>query len=420
MRKSILLVVLLLVGCSKIYPNNILTTPSFTTKSVITSIKLTMKNTELVPTNTNLPTITQTLMPSRIPMMNKNDIAKYLLSINNLGKCENPCWWKIHLGETKWADLENILGSMQITARKASDGSNAEAESPFIDWRIQIKDLPDNFINEHFKTNIDLFTQKDIVSYITVSTEIGVNRLGYLDAFQQTWNEFSPERVLNNYSDPTRIYYSYGYEPGDYPAPYAYTLWLIYDQRGFAIAYSGVNKPNYSNICMSFSNSQNSIPGIAFYIKAPNIQSSIEDLPKYYRWEGIPTLKETTWMEIPEFVEQMTSNNHPGCISKSVQKRKTIVDGPSIIGKWELRGDGTSPTTTYITYQEDGTYLLNVIDKISKTIVYTKTSGYIFDNNYIYYNDGKGERYSEKYFLQEDNNVLITYNNGNVSWKRIK
>ena len=174
------------------------------------------------------PTITDTAIPAKTPLplntLTPPEREEFVrVSLLNSANCKLPCWWGIIPGETTWQDTEELLHFLGVRI----------AEVPGYDPNTVLHGTGGfDFEGTSIKNGIFFQEADGIVDAILINSD-GYNNLA---EFQDLWRNYSPQRILETYGAPDRIWLNVT-EP--YGSARGYHLWFFYDKQGFMIRYPG-------------------------------------------------------------------------------------------------------------------------------------------------------------------------------------
>ncbi len=252
--------------------------PSNTPVFVSSPVVLTPTPLAPSPSPTLTPRPTRTPTPTPRPTLTAAEEYIYVseLLVTNAG-CELPCWWGITPGESRWQEARNQLPS---------------------------QDFPLWFLEEHrYQVHLVLTEAEGLIESIRVSGECGCFA-GECERFTQDWSRYALDQILSRHGPPSRsrIIFPPTTESG---APVYYDLYLLYDELGISIAYTGdaIKQGEMRHTCFSFCHIQLWLhpPGSSL----PLLERGIS--PDAWDW-AVP-LDEATGMSLEEFYEVF---RHPG------------------------------------------------------------------------------------------------------------
>lgn len=192
-------------------------------------------------TKTPFPTVSSTEAESR-----------FLELLHPSTYCLLPCWWGINPGYSKVEDIQKFSDILHINAK---------------DYTLF--------------SDISFFDDQNIITHISIEVDGFYNPA----AFKAIWEEYTPEQIVIEYGQPTRIWLDNFYDQTGppYASPRDYGLWLFYDTLGFVIIYEGQVeiKPNYQ-ICPTFDANGNLLPYVGIFLQSPYSQIPLEDFVGEY------------------------------------------------------------------------------------------------------------------------------------------
>ncbi|MEJ5308298.1 MAG: hypothetical protein WHX52_00880 [Anaerolineae bacterium] len=184
------------------------------------------------PTRTPRPTTqpTATLTPVLFPTLDVEQMETFIADrLADNGGCELPCWWGITPGETSWETALQHFAAHGIQVFE--DGAlGLHYQSGRYQGRPTYTDL--------MEVNLD---QAD-----GIIRRIEVRNNGYYPALQAQfttlWQRYALQPVLVRHGPPTRVFFDMTIGApcigsGIFPT---YDMWVIYDDQGIAIRYSGL------------------------------------------------------------------------------------------------------------------------------------------------------------------------------------
>jgi hypothetical protein len=180
--------------------------------------------------------------------------------------CKLPCWWGVTPGVTPWADVESFLDYMgAITGKyKLEDGLIYHGTSGF-----DVQSLEGVIAN-----TVDFLERNALIELIYIYSEGFSNPL----AFQEQWSHFSPERVIKEFGEPSRVFFeSSSSGPVTEDRVAGYTLWIFYDRIGVLILYNGYGDFGRTfHFCPKLENGED-IRSLEMYLQSTNNTNPIEE-----------------------------------------------------------------------------------------------------------------------------------------------
>jgi hypothetical protein len=274
----------------------------------------TITNTLVTPTPLIFQATVFSKFPKLITPLSAEDTKTLLYEMNTLQGCDIPCWWKIQLGTTTWDEVKILINYLGLSF--GYEDYTYES-GKFISWYK----ISPYIQNDYIKSEIDFYEDNHQIYYIRMYAEFpdsikwsGRERSSY--ELRTKWKLLAPEKIIALFGDPTRVYYisqgPIGNE-GSYSVPY-HQLFIFYDEYGLAIEYSGWHKNEINNRCIGFTSTTNYPDSIRIFLKSLSVDTPIEEMHNISFWDGFPTLKESTGMEISEFTSKLTNPANNGCI----------------------------------------------------------------------------------------------------------
>lgn len=243
-------------------------TPLFAPSLVVLTQTLSAQS----PTPTLTPRPTRTPTPTPCPTLTADEEYAYVSEMlaTNAG-CELPCWWGITPGKSSWQEARNQLPRLN-----------------FQFW----------FLEEHrYDVHFTLTEAEGVIESIRVSGDCACF-VRECERFAQDWSHYALDQILSRYGPPSRarIIFPPTTESG---APVYYNLYLVYDELGISIAYTGdaIKQGEMRHTCFSFCRIQ------------LWLQPSGSSLPLLERgigqeaWEYAVPLDAVTGMSLEEFYE---------------------------------------------------------------------------------------------------------------------
>jgi len=250
-------------------------------------------NVSQTPTSTVSPTNTAIVLPT----LDEREKEEYILSqlVDN-GGCDLPCWWGITPGKSLWSDVSVYFADLGFKSSQRQDTSKFDMGGFAL---FSIKTY----------TRVAYHVESNVIQNISISVGGSLEP----ENFQNVYKYYSPDEILTNYGQPSRILLeipSYGY--GD---RVAYGFSLFYDHLGFLIFYSGVaQRSDPVRICPSFVY-DHLIGGMNLYLQSPGNSSSLEALSG-----GVvrgKTIEEATGKSVSEYYYEFRSNPANLCFTTS-------------------------------------------------------------------------------------------------------
>jgi hypothetical protein len=142
------------------------------------------------------------------------------------GGCELPCWWGITLGETRWDDMVRFFAERNIPVWE--NGLLALSYQNGKGGR-----LDDNMVNVTFHR------EGDLVQGVTVRDNY--RYAPFYDEFVTVWNRYALQPLLSRHGVPSQVHLNLAVGApcagvGNFPD---YKMWVLYENQGVAIRYSG-------------------------------------------------------------------------------------------------------------------------------------------------------------------------------------
>ena len=138
-------------------------------------------------------------------------------------------------------------------------------------------------------------------------------------AFQEQWALFSPQRVIEEYGVPSRVWLeSNSSGPVTEGRVAGYTLWIFYDQIGFLILYNGYGEYESTfHFCPRFENGKD-IRSIEIYLQSPDNPDPIEEIARIIGlgidpYPNVQFIEEAAGISTTEFYELFVQENVQAC-----------------------------------------------------------------------------------------------------------
>jgi hypothetical protein len=182
------------------------------------------------PTITSRPTRTPTATPLPFPTLEPDKMQAFIAEmLATNGGCELPCWWGITPGETRWDEMVQFFSERNIPV-----GENGQLDLKYqTDW---YRDRPvyDSTMEVAFHR------EGDLVRGVTVR-----NNRHYTsspEGFTTLWQRYALQPVLSRHGVPSQVHLNLTVGApcigaGNFPD---YKMWVIYENQGIAIRYSGL------------------------------------------------------------------------------------------------------------------------------------------------------------------------------------
>lgn len=251
-------------------------------------------------TATAKPITPVTLQPT-LTQQERENYIKLMLQNNN--DCNLPCWWGIEPSRTSWADVEAML--LRIGVKKGQSEFNFGYGTGWLKL---------DSIQSYGSVNFSV--TESIVETITVSASGN-------DAseFQKAWEYYSPDKILLEYGQPSRIMIDIStYGISDY---ITYGYWLYYDNLGFLVVTNGQTKRESTlRICPNFDYSEN-ISGVQIYLKSYKNNQSLDSLVGKEKIEilnlFLKSFEEATSKTLEEYYTNFLLDNTSICFETPIE-----------------------------------------------------------------------------------------------------
>ena len=145
------------------------------------------------------------------------------------GGCELPCWWGITPGETSW---EAVVEAFSEQGIRVSGGGGLGLEYPSGQYgdRTVYADMMEVVFQEYGGTVQGVFVENDHY-YLPLR-----------DDFAALWGRYALQPVLSRHGPPSQVYLNLSIGApcigvGIFPD---YSMWVMYQDQGIAIRYSGM------------------------------------------------------------------------------------------------------------------------------------------------------------------------------------
>ena len=281
--------------------------PSKTASPTATNTMTPSSSHTLVP-STPTPTITPTMTSTSLPTLTEEERLTFTQELfrTNAG-CKLPCWWGVIPGVTTWSEVEAFLGYMGAISGiyALDDGSIYHGTGGF-----DVHSLEGVIAN-----NIGFLEREGLIELINIRSE------GYSNpaAFQEQWALFSPQRVIEEYGVPSRVWLeSNSGGPVTKGRAAGYTLWIFYDQLDFLILYNGYGKFEPTlHFCPRFENGED-IRFLKMYLQSPDNPNPIEETAGIIGLEidpypNVQSIEEAAGISTTEFYTLFTQEEIPAC-----------------------------------------------------------------------------------------------------------
>lgn len=253
----------------------------------------------IITTPTLLP-ITQT--PTVAPTLSLDEREALILELlKTPSGCELPCWWGIVPGQTSWAETQKFMEHLNAKTSIYSTSGNNVVHSGGVD-----------FAKHSIYNRVTFTEQGGMVEGITINSFSNNPSVWKTD-----WASYSPEQIISKYGQPDRAWLgtaSSFVESGGSSMPY--TLWLFYDNLGFAVQYDGVVKyePVY-RICPAFGENGQLLDEIDLFLSKPSNHTPLEQFANVRpeKMKYIRSIDEATGLNVEEFYKLFTQGDKPAC-----------------------------------------------------------------------------------------------------------
>ena len=183
------------------------------------------------PTRTPKPPPTPTSTPLPFPTLEPEQMHAFIAEmLASGGGCELPCWWNVTPGETSWRDTDRFFTERGIRVWEASGKLGLHYTSGSYRGGEGYVDM----------MRVDFHQEDGIVQSIDARNETYYTPLQ--DSFTALWQRYALQPVLSRHGVPSQVYFNFSVGApcvgtGNFPD---YGMWVAYEDRGFAIRYSGL------------------------------------------------------------------------------------------------------------------------------------------------------------------------------------
>ncbi len=231
--------------------------------------------------------------------------AFVLEMLRSNGGCELPCWWGIVPGETSWEEVQAFF-----TVQGISVSENGYLGLSYLD--------PEE-TNRITMLDVELQRQGDLVQGIRVTHHYYYK--SFQDDFTLTLQRYELAQVLSRYGVPSQVYLSLAVGspcigPGVVPT---YDMWVVYDDLGIAVLYSGMLIRDLENwlLCPVFGQTSDVFGptrSIEIRLQSPALDRPIVSMePGDGEFVITGTLMELAGMGVQEFYESFSSPTPQTC-----------------------------------------------------------------------------------------------------------
>jgi hypothetical protein len=240
--------------------------------------------------------------PPPEPTLTSEERADYFIELLQYNSsCLLPCWWRVIPGQTSWEETLQFLTHLGVVI------GNTPTSSGRIFHRIGGVDL----------TGLSIYNSGNFIENNGLVDAITIHSEGYynFERFNSIWEDYSLEKILTIYGQPTRVWVQSFNSPHEPPADrMMYSLWVFYDDLGFLIKYSGSTEyASVYNICPLLSSNGN-IGGIDVAIESAGYQMALEYLAgRMGSPASIKTIEEATGNSVETFYNLFIDENGGQC-----------------------------------------------------------------------------------------------------------
>ncbi len=280
------------------------------------------------------------MTPVLLPTLEVAPMEAYIADrLADNGGCELPCWWGVNPGETSWETAVQHFSEQGIQV--LGDGSLG-LRYPSGEYRGHptYTDLMD----------VQLYQDEGIVRSIEIQNDTYYAPLQ--EQFTSLWQRYALQPMLARHGVPTRVYFDLSIGApcvgsGNFPT---YTMWVIYDDQGIAIRYSGFLLYDHDSwsVCPVFGQSGGiriSLWSVKDEVGPPDFATEVYDPSGEFSVYGF--LSELTTMSTQTFYETFRQIEPQAC----VEIPRTPYEGNEIV----------SPDTPGLSPSEESALLVDML-----------------------------------------------------------
>jgi hypothetical protein len=199
-------------------------TPSPTLTAIPRPTRTVLPTTAPAPTRTSVPSLT----PLPFPTLEPDAMHAFVVEmLQTNGGCELPCWWGITPGVTRWDDMIQFFGERNIHVWE--NGLLALNYQTGTGGRMY-----DNIVDVTFQR------EGNLVQGVIVQSNSSY--APFYDEFVTLWHRYALQPLLSRHGVPSQVHLNLTVGApcagvGNFPD---YKMWVIYENQGVAIRYSGL------------------------------------------------------------------------------------------------------------------------------------------------------------------------------------
>lgn len=259
----------------------------------------------MTPSPTPAPTATRT--PVLHPTLEAEQMEAFITEmLADNGGCELPCWWGVTPGETSWETVRQYFSEQGIQVLE--DGTLAlRYQSGQYQGQWTYTDL----------IEVNIHQDEDIVQRIEVQNSQYQSPLQ--ERFTSLWQRYALQPLLSRHGVPTRVYLNLTtgapcVGSGNFPS---YDMWVVYDDQGIAILYSGLLLYDHDSwwVCPVFGQSRRihiSLWSAADEVAPPDFATGVYDPSGEFSVYGF--LSELTEMDTQTFYDIFSQVEPQTCV----------------------------------------------------------------------------------------------------------
>jgi hypothetical protein len=239
------------------------------------------------------PTVGSTWTP--VPTLSEEDKQVSLIKLfSTNGGCDFPCWWGIQPG----SPIQEIFTLSPVLGKNPSSYGSRYSYAPTFD-ELNLHEIDASF-----------FERKGIVQRIEVNLHIPFRLANFLEIFEDT---LSINSILNRYGKPTDVLLLV-VPRAEIDSPIGYSLMLIYETKGFEIAYDGiVNTEEPIQICPGLNDFH--LRYISLHLQDSHAMSDLRRISLKNNFKSIETVAP---IDLEDFSQAFSSNENKVCIETTL------------------------------------------------------------------------------------------------------
>jgi len=260
------------------------------------------------------------MTPVLFPTLGVEQMETFIVDrLADNGGCELPCWWGVTPGETSWQTVRQHFPEQGIQVLEGGSlalryqSGQYRGHPTYTDLMV-----------------VNLYQDDGMIRSIEIRNDSYY--LPLQEQFTSLWQRYALQPVLSRHDVPTRVFFDMTIGApcigsGSFPT---YDMWVIYDDQGMAIRYSGLLLYDHDtwSVCPVFGQSRRieiSLWSVKDDVAPPDFAAGVYDPAGDFSVYGF--LPELTTMSTQTFYETFRQTEPQAC----VEIPRTPYDGVEIV-----------------------------------------------------------------------------------------